>query len=592
MSVCVKESGQLIKTAGLYRSEVPIGIADIYTNEERQVGIYTNGKPLYQKTYIIENTDISSGTTVLITLNNIIEVKNMRGEIHTVGSNKIYELPYIGSTGHSTSLIVNADNEVCTVCYQDSWASSTYSPIIITLQYTKSSDTNTGALPNSSSSIYMMGDVSISSPQDGQALVFDATDNKWKNGEGGGGGTANIWAGTQEELEEEFDEIPDDTQIVVYDDYQEVVDGGTIYSEDEQIIGLWTDNKPLYQKTLSIGALPNNGSKYISIGYLTNEIRVVEITGVATNTAQNTSLALPRAWLANDNTRYFVDLICVANNGYASVRIFDAIDYSAYNETYITVKYTKTADAPLDVTIGKSTVYIASSDCYSTEEKEVGCATNGKPLYQKTILHTGTFTGSNDLQTIAHNISNLDECVSVNGFIYDAHETNPSWMPLPRFYTSNAFGISHITTSDIYIYIPSAFGTRLRNARITLQYTKTTDTAGSGSYTPANGKAVHYSTDEQVIGTWIDGSTLYQKVITGTTNANTDMKIIEIGDGCVIRDFRGVIGGARQINSYVDNLSSSITWIAGNSHQLGNVCTGSIYQDKSFYVIVEYTKSS
>ena len=51
---------------------------------------------------------------------------------------------------------------------------------------------------------------------------------------------------------------------------------------------------------------------------------------------------------------------------------------------------------------------------------------------------------------------------------------------------------------------------------ITLQYTKTTDTAGSGTWTPQGVPAIHYSTDEQVVGTWVDGSTLYE--ITGILN--------------------------------------------------------------------------
>jgi hypothetical protein len=48
---------------------------------------------------------------------------------------------------------------------------------------------------------------------------------------------------------------------------------------------------------------------------------------------------------------------------------------------------------------------------------------------------------------------------------------------------------------------------------VTVQYTKTTDTAGSGQWTPQGVPAHHYSTDEQVVGTWIDGSTIYEKTL-------------------------------------------------------------------------------
>ena len=56
----------------------------------------------------------------------------------------------------------------------------------------------------------------------------------------------------------------------------------------------------------------------------------------------------------------------------------------------------------------------------------------------------------------------------------------------------------------------------------TLIYTKTTDTAGSGQWTPQGVPAHHYSEDEQVVGTWIDGSTVYEKVIDLGTNTNID----------------------------------------------------------------------
>ena len=42
------------------------------------------------------------------------------------------------------------------------------------------------------------------------------------------------------------------------------VSGGVIYSTTEQIIGQWIDGKPLYQKTIDYGTLPNNATKYVA----------------------------------------------------------------------------------------------------------------------------------------------------------------------------------------------------------------------------------------------------------------------------------------------------------------------------------------
>lgn len=92
---------------------------------------------------------------------------------------------------------------------------------------------------------------------------------------------------------------------------------------------------------------------------------------------------------------------------------------------------------------------------YSTEEREIGVWTDARPLYQKTVSVGGT-----------------------------------------------------VPTGAVLI-------TRISNEGYdTIQYIKSADTPGSGTWTPSGVPAVHYSTDEQVVGTWYDGSTLYQKTIT------------------------------------------------------------------------------
>ena len=43
------------------------------------------------------------------------------------------------------------------------------------------------------------------------------------------------------------------------------------------------------------------------------------------------------------------------------------------------------------------------------------------------------------------------------------------------------------------------------------------------------GGAVHYSLEECVIGTWIDGKPLYQKTVTGTVSNYSNIQYISIG---------------------------------------------------------------
>ena len=53
-----------------------------------------------------------------------------------------------------------------------------------------------------------------------------------------------------------------------------------------------------------------------------------------------------------------------------------------------------------------------------------------------------------------------------------------------------------------------------------MQYTKTTDVAGSGSYNTLGVPTVHYTTDEQVVGTWIDGKPVYRRTWEFSTGVN------------------------------------------------------------------------
>ena len=314
---------------------------------------------------------------------------------------------------------------------------------------------------------------------------------------GGGGGNANIWTGTQAELEEVFDELEEGTQINITDDEQEVVEGGTIYSEEEQIIGLWTDNRPLYaiRKHYTV-----NKSANVTLDFTEGEAKVVD--GYIINSLNGIKFPLNATWSSTTEKFLFDDTHFYVNT---SSSIGDNSDL------WLDVKYTKSTDAPLDAVVGKKTMYIASSDCYSTEEKEIGCWHNGKPVYQKCV-DFGALPNATT-KTVAHGIENLEDVVDARLFATDASHTN--FLPLNFTATSSQnlpYQVSGYITST-NIRIDTGSNRSGFSGYVVIQYTKTTDTAGSGSYTPASGKAVHYSTDEQVIGTWIDGSTLYRRVI-------------------------------------------------------------------------------
>ena len=157
---------------------------------------------------------------------------------------------------------------------------------------------------------------------------------------------------------------------------------------------------------------------------------------------------------------------------------------------------------------------IPSYDIYSFQEREVGTWVDSKPLYQKTI-RIGILTKDTNWHYISLD-SSIETIVEVVG-IFNLKVTSSgtsTFYPLPNYRPVNNVGISFGVQNNQLFYMNNWLDTAGNTGEtyVTLKYTKTTDVAGSGMWTPQGTPAVHYSTDEQVIGTWIDGSTIYRKV--------------------------------------------------------------------------------
>ena len=143
---------------------------------------------------------------------------------------------------------------------------------------------------------------------------------------------------------------------------------------------------------------------------------------------------------------------------------------------------------------------------YSLEERVIGVWKDGKPLYEKTIEIGSVNAGQS--KDVNHNISNFGILVDFSCSAFNTVENK--WNVIPRVDNADNYQRG-ISVSDSSITIgQSSNAQALTNCYATLRYTKTTDTAGSGTWTPQGVPAVHYSTDEQIIGTWM-GETLYQK---------------------------------------------------------------------------------
>ena len=225
-------------------------------------------------------------------------------------------------------------------------------------------------------------------------------------------------------------------------------DKANLYSEDEQIVGRWIDGKPLYQKTVSCGALPNNGEKDIPHN-ISNIDVIVSKKGVGIFSSGAT-ISLPVVYeKANDsfNTKFMVDKtnISFLNNG----------DRSKISTTYVTIQYTKTTD---------EAIAIGSDTDYSTTEKIIGTWIDGKPLYQKTIEWTGAINGNawTDIGVPKITNSQLKDCSNV---IY-SYDNDASIIPVIVGYSTNNIAIFCMRNNNNY--------SSAKN-KLTIQYTKTID---------------------------------------------------------------------------------------------------------------------
>lgn len=147
---------------------------------------------------------------------------------------------------------------------------------------------------------------------------------------------------------------------------------------------------------------------------------------------------------------------------------------------------------------------------YSETEREIGVWTDGKPLYENTFdFGSDTTISRNSWTSTSITVTGVELIVFCSGLGSDGS------------YQSSLLAWNDSGT--LKLQTPRNTDGSVRY--VTIRYTKTTDTAGSGTWTPQGVPAVHYSTTEQVVGTWVDGSTLYEKTYTGLSvdmrNANT-----------------------------------------------------------------------
>lgn len=204
----------------------------------------------------------------------------------------------------------------------------------------------------------------------------------------------------------------------------------------------------------------------------------------------------------------------------------------------------------------------SKSDLYSTTEKVIGCWTDGRPLYKKTFevtLPNAVTEGASVsiyVQMGASIKDYIDWNVIITGegvygkFVQPRNSTSKTVVAVSGgtleggitiWARNNSATGGNANTIQI---ANSNKGLNNTSGYLTVYYTKTTDAANSFKWGDEN----DYSTDEKIVGTWIDGSYVYQKTfnIGALPNGGTKHVAHNIGNfGTLIKIF-GTMKGSNQ----------------------------------------------
>ena len=144
----------------------------------------------------------------------------------------------------------------------------------------------------------------------------------------------------------------------------------------------------------------------------------------------------------------------------------------------------------------------SKGDLYSTDEKMIGRWIDGKPIYQKVFLFPSSVT------------------IPSNSWFNTNMPSGDIEQTLKCFCYKNDYGISFPVYAELdanVIELLQTRGSEMGQVNgFVLQYTKTTDSSVE------IGVDTDYSTEEKIVGTWIDGKPLYQKTIEVNITLSSD----------------------------------------------------------------------
>lgn len=366
-----------------------------------------------------------------------------------------------------------------------------------------------------------------------------------KNAAGGGGGSTVV-PNPQEEPTDTLNTIEIDG--VVYD-----IEGGSEggqglnpanYSTEEEVIGVWTNNLPVYKKTWTF-------SSAITVGSNSWADTSISVNDTQIHTIVNCEAVGPngQAWTCisattDEATQTYVRILNTRNTD--------------VNVKHLTLYYIKDGDSPI-VPPGAKGEYNYYGGFIDTSNVIDSGSYQGSFTYTATedcFINIAVVMSANDSATIT-----IDGALVTSGWCASLNTINPI-LPLKKGQTLVATASASNTSS----------------------YTVYGISYGSGG--SSSGSKVEYSTVEKEVGTWIDGSKIYQKSI--VLSAPT---IIESGQWVTVSEV-SIAGANKNIKTelYLGDDDSQATVFGKFVNGTLNIYT-TIYL-KVNIITVQYTKTT
>lgn len=394
------------------------------------------------------------------------------------------------------------------------------------LKYNSTSSKWVNANDTSVTALEDLTDVDVDSKSDGDVLTYNEAQDRWEAAEPLGGGVTDVEVDGVSVVNDGVAAIttPNASEIE-YDNQQSGLSATDVQSAIDELsqstgvstLSDLTDiaiSSPTNSQVLTYDTTTSKWKNANATGGAStlNDLTDVDTTGVLDNNflaySQAQSKWVPATVSGGNVDDVQVNGTSVVTNKVAQIKSYKEVTLQQYQQ----LPSSKTSDGVLYCITDAGGADGFPPLIYSDEEREVGVWRDGKPLYQKTI--NGTTIVGGQTTNVAHSIQNIDKIIDSEIMCY--FSSNGYYRKLNFVYNNGTptdawFGGYAINATNIIFQLGTTFANDLSSWYATIYYTKTTDVAGSGTWTTDGTYAHHCTTTEKVIGTWTDKKPLYER---------------------------------------------------------------------------------